>query len=170
MAPSRFSAGLLFRKTLVLEGSVCDVDDQERRAADRPEPGHRRAPRGNRSRRALRRESAHHGRERRRQGNRRAEHSLPEPARRHGVRAGQLRRPAGNAARIGAVRPRPGQLHRRLPRQAGQARSRAQRHGVPRRNRRDDAAHAGAAAALPRNRRAAEGRRRRRRPDASTCA
>ena len=38
--------------------------------------------------------------------------------------AGQLRRPPRDAARIRAVRPREGQLHRRLSRQAGQARDR----------------------------------------------
>ena len=53
-----------------------------------------------------------------------------------------------------------GQLHRRLPRQAGQARAGRRRHDLPRRNRRDDAADAGAAPAVPRDRRTAEGRRR----------
>ena len=91
-------------------------------------------------------------------------------ARATAVRGGQLRRPSRNAPRIGAVRARQGQLHRRLPRQARQARACRQRHDVPRRNRRDDAAHAGAAAAVPRNRRAAEGRRRpRRRPGRRPC-
>ena len=80
------------------------------------------------------------------------------------VRRRQLRRPPRDAARVRALRPRQGQLHRRLSRQAGQARDRRRRHDLPRRSRRDDAAHAGPAAALPRDRRAPEGRRRARRP------
>ena len=91
-------------------------------------------------------------------------------ARRQAVRRRELRRPARDAARVGAVRPRQGQLHRRLSRQAGQARAGRQRHDLPRRSRRDDAAHAGPAAALPRDRRAAEGRRRPRRGPRSTSA
>ena len=47
-------------------------------------------------------------------------------ARSHGRR--QLRRPARDAARVRALRPREGQLHRRLPRQAGQARDGRRRH------------------------------------------
>ena len=82
----------------------------------------------------------------------------PEPARPSAVRGRQLRRPAGNAARVGAVRPREGQLHRRLPRQAGQARAGRRGHDFPRRDRRDDDAHAGPAAALHGDRRAPEGR------------
>ena len=117
-----------------------------------------------RSRRAQRCEGPDHRRERRRQGNRLAHHSLQQPAREHDVCAGQLRRPARNAARVGALRPREGQLHRRVSRQARQARVRAHGHGVPRRNRRDDAAHAGPVAALPRDRRNSARRRRRRRP------
>ena len=77
-----------------------------------------------------------------------------------GVRAGELRRHSRDAARIGAVRPRQGQLHRRLSRQAGQAGDGGQRDDLPRRDRRDDAAHAGAAAAVSRDRRNPEGRRR----------
>ena len=61
-----------------------------------------------------------HRRERRRQGARRRTPSTTEaPAPERAARRGQLRRPARNAARIGAVRPRQGQLHRRLSRQAG---------------------------------------------------
>ena len=86
------------------------------------------------------------------------------------VRRRQLRRPARDAARVRALRARQGQLHRRLSRQAGQARDGRRRHHLPRRNRRDDAAHAGPAAAVPRDRRAAEGRRRSRDAAASTSA
>ena len=45
-----------------------------------------------------------------------------QPAAAAGVRRGQLRRPSRNAARIRAVRARERQLHRRVSRQAGQAR------------------------------------------------
>ena len=81
-------------------------------------------------------------------------------ARRRPVRRRQLRRPDRDAARIGAVRTRQRQLHRRLSRQAGQAAAGAPRHALPRRSRRDEPAHAGAAAALSRDRRDPVRRRR----------
>ena len=62
----------------------------------------------------------------------------------------QLRRAAGLAPRIGALRPRARQFHGRVSRQAGPARDGAQRDGLPRRGRRDEHAHAGGAAPLPR--------------------
>ena len=99
-----------------------------------------------------------HRRERRRQGAGRQRRPRAEPAGPTAVRCGELRRPARNAARIGAVRPRQGQLHRRLSRQARQARARRRGHDLPRRNRRDDDADAGAAAAVHGDRRTAEGR------------
>ena len=139
------------------------VAQQAARAPDRQEHADAGAAGRDRSRRPQRRQGPDHRRKRRRQGDRVARHSLRQPARQHDVCAGQLRRPARNAARVGAVRPRQGQLHRRLSRQARQARVRAHGHGVPRRNRRDDAAHAGPVAALPRDRRNPAGRRRRRR-------
>ena len=69
-------------------------------------------------------------------------------------------RNSGNAARIGALWPREGKLHRRLPQQARQARDGHERNDLPRRNRGDDAADAGPAAAIPRDGRDPEGRRR----------
>ena len=121
---------------------------------------HRRVEAGDRARRALRCEGTGHRRKRRRQGARRARHSRAQPAGEPAVRSRQLRRPSGNTAGVRAVRPREGQLHRRLSRQAGQARDRSRRHDLPRRSRRDVAAHAGPAAAVPRDGRAAEGRER----------
>ena len=136
---------------------------QDQRPVLGSEPRDHRPPAGDRARGAFRRQGAHHGRKRRRQGNRGPEHPHARPPRLARVRAGQLRGPAGDAARVRALRPRQGQLHRRLSRQAGQARDRPHGHDLPRRSRRDDAAHAGSAAAVPGNGRAAEGRRRRQR-------
>ena len=79
-------------------------------------------------------------------------------ARHSRLRRRELRRPHRNAARVGAVRSRQGQLHRRVSRQARQAAARATRHALPRRSRRDEPAHAGAAAAVPRERRNSGGR------------
>ena len=85
------------------------------------------------------------------------------------VRQGQLRRARRDAARVRAVRPREGRLHRRHQAQARPLRAGRRRHAVPRRDRRHlagDAAQAAARAA------GARVRARRRRGDASrsTCA
>ena len=104
------------------------------------------------------------------QGSRGARDQRGQPAQPGGLRAGQLRRHSRDAARVRAVRPREGQLHRRLSRQARQARDGRQRDHLPRRNRRDDAAHAGPAAAVPRDRRNPEGRRRADRQGHATSA
>ena len=91
-------------------------------------------------------------------------------AARHGaVRGGQLRRHPRDAARVRAVRPRQGRLHRRHRGQAGPVRRGRRRHALPRRDRRAAAAAAGQAPARARDPTRAAGRRRR--PSArSTCA
>ena len=63
------------------------------------------------------------------------------------VRLDQLRRPARNAARVGALRPRARGLHRRRAREARPLPGGRQRHALPRRDLRDDAHDAGQAAA-----------------------
>ncbi len=63
------------------------------------------------------------------------------------VRRPQLRRPAREPARVRAVRPHAGRVHRRGHEQEGAARGRRPGNGVPRRDRRDDADGAGQAAA-----------------------
>ena len=83
--------------------------------------------------------------------------------------ADQLRGHPGEPARVGAVRPREGRLHRRGRAQGGPLRARPRRHAVPRRGGRDVARRAGEAAALPAGRRA-RARRRHRAASASTCA
>ena len=82
----------------------------------------------------------------------------------HGNRSGQPFVPINcgaldrNAARIGAVRPHQGLVHRRRHRRQGRVPDRAHRHGVPRRSRRDVAGAAGEAAARAAGRRGAAGR------------
>ena len=75
------------------------------------------------------------------------------------VRADQLRGDPGGAARVRAVRPREGRVHRRVGAQGGPVRARPRRHAVPRRGRRDAARRPGEAAALPAGRRARARRR-----------
>ena len=60
------------------------------------------------------------------------------------VRRAELRRPARVPARVRAVRPRAGRLHRRHGRAQGPVRGGRRRHDLPRRGRRDVAGHAGA--------------------------
>ena len=86
--------------------------------------------------------------------------SSAEPTPQRQADRAQLRRGSRFAARVGAVRSRAGQFHRRVPRQARPAGARQQRHHLPRRNRRDQPAHAGAHAPLPRERRDLAHRRR----------
>jgi hypothetical protein len=52
-----------------------------------------------------------------------------------------MRRPAGDAAGDGAVRPREGLVHRRHDHAQGPIRGRGQGHHLPGRDRRDDAGH-----------------------------
>ncbi len=59
------------------------------------------------------------------------------------VRRAQLRRAARDAARIGALRPHEGRLHRRQPEQEGADRGGRERHALPRRDWRDEPADAG---------------------------
>ena len=61
--------------------------------------------------------------------------------------AAQLRRAAGDAARVGAVRPHARGVHRRRHQQEGAARGRREGHRLPRRDRRDERRDAGEAAA-----------------------
>ena len=80
------------------------------------------------------------GRERHRQGARRARGAPQQPPRRPAVHRDQLRGPHRNAPRIGVVRPREGRLHRRDRPQEGQDGARRRRHALPRRDRRAAAA------------------------------
>ena len=87
------------------------------------------------------------GRERRRQGARRADHSPQQPAQPRTVRAGQLRGDSRGPDRVGAVRPREGIVHRR-DREAGrQVRAGRSRDDLPRRNRRHEREDPGQGAA-----------------------
>ena len=128
--------------------------------AHRPQPGAQGGAPGSRVRGPVRRQGAHHRRQRRGQGSRRAPDSHAQPPAPRADAHHQLRGDARHAARIRALRPRPRQLHRRLSRQARPVRGGQRRHRVPGRSGRDVAAHAGAAAPLPRNRRDPARRRR----------
>ena len=63
------------------------------------------------------------------------------------VRGAQLRRAVGDAARLGALRPHEGRLHRRRHQQEGAHRGRGEGDDFPRRDRRDEPARPGEAAA-----------------------
>ena len=99
------------------------------------------------------------GRVRHRQGPGRAGHPLPFAPPRQAARGAQLRRDAGGAARVGALRPHARRVHRGRDQQEGAARSRREGDHLPRRNRRDEPRDAGqaparaAGAALPPRRR-----------------
>ena len=101
---------------------------------------------------------ADHGRDRHRQGADRARDPRRLPPRQAAARQGQLRRAAGGPARLGALRPRAGRLHRSRRAAQGALRARQRRHHLPRRDRRALARDAGRAPA-----RAAGGRVRARR-------
>ena len=87
------------------------------------------------------------GRERHRQGAGRQGAARPLASAGRGVHHGELRRPAGDAAGVGAVRPRERRLHRRRRAAAGPVRAGRRRDHLPRRDRRDSALHPGQAAA-----------------------
>ena len=82
---------------------------------------------------------------RHRQGGAGPRHPRREPARRGPLRRGLLRRAHRDPARVGALRPREGRLHRRHGAAQGQVRGRPRRHPLPRRGRR----HRPQAAARP---------------------
>ena len=113
------------------------------------------------------------GRDRHRQGPRRARDPLRGSAAGAALRRAELRRAARHAARERALRPQARRLHRRPRRQEGPLRGRRRRHDLPRRDRRDGARHAGAPAARAAGRRDpparllrdAQGRRARHRRD-----
>ena len=92
---------------------------QRARRAVRPLRHHRPQPRdggGDPARRAGRRDQehgAHHRRDRHRQGAGRARDPRSQRAARHAAHQGQLRGDSRDAARVGAVRPRPRRVHRR---------------------------------------------------------
>ncbi len=73
-----------------------------------------------------------------RQGARRSRHSLQLAPARPSVRRAQLWGSARNAARVRALRPHAGGVHRRGHQQEGPARGRGARHDLPRRNRGDE--------------------------------
>ncbi len=91
------------------------------------------------------------------------------PRRDEAVRGPELRRPARLAARVGAVRPRAGRLHRRHRRAQGPLRGGPRRHDLPRRGRRDLARHAAPPPARAPGGRDPAGRRQHARAR-STCA
>ena len=79
---------------------------------------------------------AHHRRDRHRQGARRARHPRSQRAAGDAADQGQLRRHPGDAARIRALRPRAGRVHRaRSPNKKGRFALAARRHDLPRRDR-----------------------------------
>ncbi len=114
-----------------------------------------------------------------RQGAGRPRHPRQQPAGRPGLRARRLRVASRAAARVRAVRPREGRLHRRRAQQARSHGGGAPGHAVPGRDRRatrdapgQDAARAAGAPDPPRGRHRAGGRRRRAwsPPPTATCA
>ena len=90
---------------------------------------------------------AHPRRERHRQGTAGHRHPPGQRLPRRAVHPGQLHRHPGVAARIRAVRPRQGLVHRRGEELCRPVPVGPQRHPVPRRDRRHAAAHPGQAAA-----------------------
>ncbi len=178
----RHAAGPRARERAAAQGAQARVpvprlDQQEPRDAGGVRPGaHRRAQRVH---------DPDPRRERHRQGTARPRHPRREPPQPGAVRRGLVRRAHRDAARVRAVRPREGRLHRGRRPPQGQVRDGAGRHAVPRRDRRHQpeaaarpAARARGPAVLPRRRhrvgrgrrphhrrhqpRPAEGRRRRR--------
>ena len=89
----------------------------------------------------------HHRRERHRQGAGGARHSRQLAARRSRVRHRQLRQPAAGSARVDALRPREGRVHRRHQPEEGPLRPRRQGQHLLRRDRQHPARDAGQAAA-----------------------
>ena len=114
-------------------------------------------------------DGAHHRRERHGQGADRPGDPLHVHPERSEVRLDQLRRAAGDAARVRALRPRAGRLHGRDQGKARPLLRGRRRHPLPGRDLRDDADDAGQAA--PRDPGEAHPEGRRQRGDrASTCA
>ena len=87
------------------------------------------------------------GRERHRQGAGGARHPRPLEPPQRAVRRGQLRGAARDAARVRAVRPREGRVHRGGRAQGGPLRAGRRRHALPRRDRRPLAGDPGQAPA-----------------------
>ncbi len=112
-----------------------------------PQPGHAGAVPADRDRGQDAEHGADHGRVGHRQGDGGQGHPRQLAAARPAVRGAELRRRAGDAARVGAVRPRARRLHRRGREQEGPGRGGRGRHHLPRRDRRDEPQHAGQAAA-----------------------
>ncbi len=143
------SAPAARREPVAQEGGRSPAPDGRRQRGPQAGDG------GGQPRGADQRDRAHPGRERRRQGARRADHSPQQPAEPRAVRAGELRRHSRRADRVGALRPREGIVHRR-DREAGrQVRAGRPRDDLPRRSRRHEREDAGQGAA-----RAAGGRSR----------
>ena len=93
------------------------------------------------------REEQHDGAHPRRDGHRQGADRRRDPpqlaARRAQLREGELRGAAGEPARVGAVRPREGRVHRRRQAAHRPLRAGRRRHAVPRRDRRHEPEHAG---------------------------
>ena len=125
----------------------------------RPQRGHARRLQADRPRLLLRRPRARDRRDRHRQGAGGPRHPPPRLPGLPRLRARQLRGAARGAARVRALRPPAGGLHRRRRRQEGPLRGGPRRHDLPRRDRRDVAGVAGPPPARARARRGAPGRR-----------
>ena len=102
----------------------------------RQERDHRGAAPADRGRGADHGARPHPRRERLGQGAGRAGHPRPVYPSRGALRRGQLRRRAGGADRVRALRPRAGRLHRRRGAPPGQVRAGGRGHALPRRDRR----------------------------------
>ena len=99
----------------------------------------------------------------------RARSTSARSARSGPVREGELRRARRDAARVRAVRPREGRVHRRRQAQARPLRAGRQGHAVPRRDRRHDARRCSSSCCACCRRRSSSGSAARRR-SRSTCA
>ena len=124
------------------------AEAQEEQAADhRPEHPHALGVQDDRQDRHHAGHRADQRRQRHRQGAGRQGHPRPQRPRRRPLRGHQLRGHSRDPAREPALRPHPGQLHRRRPRPRRVLPAGPGRHHLPRRDRRDAPEHSGQAAA-----------------------
>ncbi len=104
----------------------------------RPQPGDGRGDSQGRAGRRDQEHRAHHRRNGHRQRARGPRDSRAQRAAQHAAHQGELRGHSGDAARVGAVRPRARRLHRRGHEQEGQVRPGRRRHHPARRDRHDE--------------------------------
>jgi DNA-binding NtrC family response regulator len=114
---SQFQKHQSFQQNTGLAASLEKISVLERACAtvNRREPGDSDRQGGDRLRHAVRRQGPHHRRQRRRQGSDRAPRPPGQPAGAHAARGAELRGDPRRTARVGALRPREGQLHGRAP-------------------------------------------------------